>query len=263
MMKNTSNKIITILAIFLTVCAEAQERRPVDPSGPFARRAGQITQLDSAYDKPLSKNEVRTVGNATIISPCRLITNYHVAFGKSNMTDNFKAVMIKNRAIGHEVNFSFDIDKAGNFNRTLKAKVVGFANFIKSDAGVLGDIAVLELETCLDETEYCQLDLTMAESRSDVPVGALMTVSTAVDAKGRNYVLVQEGCKSEEVTPIDGLFVANCEAEGGMSGSAIYEMGADKKWHWTGLHAAGNEGNRTIAINAKRISEFLRMTFGK
>lgn len=266
MMKNTTNSIITILAIFVTVSANAQERKPVDPSGPFAKRAGLVRQLDSVYEQGLPANEMKIVGDATIISPCRIITNYHVAFGKSKKTDTKKTVMVKNRSKGHEVNFAFDIDKNGQFKRTVKAKVIGFANYMTTAAGILGDMAVLELETCLDQKEYAQLDLAMAETTSDVPVGALMTVSTGLSADGKNQVLVQQGCRSEVVTPIDGLFMANCESVAGMSGSAIYEMGSDKRWHWTGLTTMrtvdkGEVG--LIAINAKTIANFFNQSFGE
>jgi hypothetical protein len=263
MMKNTSKAIISILAIFVTVSAGAQERKPVDPSGPFARRAGRITQLDSVYDQKLPANELPLTGNAAIISPCRIITNYHVAFGKSENVDTAKFKFVKSIAKGHEVNFAFDLDKAGNFKRNVKAKVVGFGNYIKSDSGILGDVAVLEMETCLDQKEFAQLDLNMAEARTDVPVGALMTVSVAFDANGKNQVLVQEGCRSESVSPIDGVFLSDCESKAGMSGSIYYEFGADKKWHWTGLHAAGNGKKRSVALNAKTIANFFSQTFGE
>ncbi|CAN5613581.1 hypothetical protein BH10BDE1_BH10BDE1_08480 [soil metagenome] len=266
MMKNTTNSIITILAIFVTVSANAQERKVADPSGPFARRAGQVTQLASTYDQALPVNERALIGNATIISPCRIITNYHVAFGKSKKEDTKKIVMVKNRAKGHEVNFEFDLDSSGKFRRAVKAKVVGFANYMNTAAGTLGDMAVLEMETCLDQKEYAQLDLAMADSKSDVPVGALMTVSSGKSADGKNQILVQQGCKSEVVTPIDGLFMSNCEVVGGMSGSAVYEMGSDKKWHWTGLttlRTGDSSDTRLVAINAKTIASFFNQSFGE
>lgn len=265
-MKYSASVIVSGLAIFLTASAGAEVRKPVDPNGQFARRAGQITQLPSVYEQGLPANEIRGAGNATIISSCRIITNYHVVFGKSKRKDTNKIVMINNRAKGHEVNFAFDIDENGQFKRTVKAKVVGFANYMTTPAGTLGDMAVLELETCLDEKEYAQLDLSMAESRSEVPAGSLMTVSIGQTANGKNQVLVQEGCKSEIVTPIDGLFMANCESVPGMSGSAVYEMGRDKNWHWTGLTTKGTVDHGEvglIAISAKTIASFLRQSFSE
>ena len=164
--------------------------------------------------------------------------------------------------MGHEVNFAFDLDqKTSQFKRNVKAKVVGFANYIDSRRGMLGDMAVLELESCLDQKEYEQLDLLMADSTADVPVGALKTVSVSRDASGRNQILVQEGCNSLDGTPVDGLFIANCEAVPQMSGSAVYEMGKDRKWHWTGLtmiKSNDDDGNNVlVAINAKTIAKFL------
>jgi hypothetical protein len=103
----------------------------------------------------------------------------------------------------------------------------------------------------------------MADSRTEVPVGALMTVSTGIGADGRYQVFAQEGCKSEAVTPIGGLFIADCQSLPGMSGSLVYEKGADTKWHWTGLHARGNANNGMIAIGAKTIAEFFVQSFGE
>jgi hypothetical protein len=263
----TSKVILSIVTIFVTVSAPAQERLPVNPAGPLARRAGEVTQLESVYSDSLPADQLRLAGNATIISPCRIITNYHVAFGKAKKVGTERVVFVKDRAKGHEVNFAFDLDQSGHFRRNVKAKVIGFDTFVKSDAGVLGDMAVLELETCLDQKEYAQLDLAMADARSDVPVGALMTVSIGQDDNGKNQVLVQEGCSSAKLTTLIGTFVADCESVPGMSGSAVYEKGKDKKWYWTGLTAKGTveKDGKTgiIAINAKTIAAFFNKAFGE
>lgn len=264
------NAITAILLLLATSTVSAQQslRKPADPSNAFAKRSGFVTQLNAVYEQALPPNEQALVGNATIISPCRIITNYHVAFGKSKNVDTKKIVLTKNRAKGHEVNFAFDLDaKSGDFRRNVKAKVIGFANYINSTRGMLGDMAVLELETCLDQKEYEQLDLSMATSAKDYPVGTLMTVSAQQDERGRNQILVQQGCKSIEGTPVDGLFIADCETVPGMSGSAVYEMGSDKKWHWTGLSTQASVDPRgitvMIAINAKTIAGFFTQTFGE
>ena len=117
------------------------------------------------------------------------------------------------------------------------------------DRGQLGDLAVLELETCLDQKEFEQLDLSMADSTKDVPVGTLMTVSAQQDDNGRTQIVVQQGCKSLEATPVDGLFIADCAAVPGMSGSLVYEMGSDKKWHWTGVTTTGCAHHRPVRLN--------------
>jgi hypothetical protein len=197
------------------------------------------------------------------ISSCHIITNYHVAFGFAKNTETNKVRLFKNRAIGHEVNVAFELDgKSGEFKKFLRAKVAGFANFIADNRGIRGDMAVLQLERCMDPKDYPNLTLEMAESKSDVPVGDLMTVSTEPDAKGNNLVLVQQGCKSDAMSAIDGLFVANCDAVSGMSGSLVYELGPDNNWHWAGLvtsRIAGDDDKvGLIAINAKTIAAFLR-----
>ena len=107
----------------------------------------------------------------------------------------------------------------------------------------------------------------MADSTKDVPVGTLMTVSAQQDDNGRTQIVVQQGCKSLEATPVDGLFIADCAAVPGMSGSLVYEMGSDKKWHWTGVTTTGRSdaGGETvmIAINAKTIARFFNKAFGE
>lgn len=260
LMKTSSIAIINVLAIFVTISATAQSRQIVDPNGPLARRTGIITQNDGVYADGLPENEFRMSANATIISPCRIITNFHVAFGKSKRvnptTKVEKVVFFKKIEKGHEVNFSFGVDANGNFKRTMKARVIAFDNFSKTDAGLRGDQTLLELEECLDEKEFAQLDLSMAEAKTPVPVGELMTVSVGLDEDGKHRVFVQQGCRSAVLTLHTGTFPANCESVPGMSGSLIYEMGADNQWHWTGMVANGSRAGGLVAVNAKAISEF-------
>ena len=94
-----------------------------------------------------------------------------------------------------------------------------------------------------------------------------MTVSAQQDSRGNTEIVVQQGCKSFEATPVDGLFLADCEVVPGMSGSAVYEMGADKKWRWTGLatkHRSDAAGTKVmLAINAKTIAQFFHKAFGE
>lgn len=258
MMKISPSSIICTIAILATSLATAEERKPVDPSGPYARRAGRITQLDSAYDQGLPSNELPLTGNAAIIDPCRIITNFHIAFGKSEIVDTGRLIMVRPVKKGREVNFFFDLDTSGNFKRTLKAKVLAFGTYVKTDTGIRGDVTVLELETCLDKKSYEALDLVVPDTQTDGPVGILMTVSVAFTANGKNEVLIQEGCQADKFSPIDGIFLSNCESKAGMSGSIIYELGTDDKWHWTGLHTAGNGKNRSVAIAAKTIAALLR-----
>jgi hypothetical protein len=244
-----------------------QNRKSVDPNEALAKRSGRIGQLESVYRDPLPPGEIPLFANATIISPCRIITNVHVAFGKSIETASGKITLFRERSVGHQVNFAFDVDaNTGQFRQEMRATVVAFGNYIRTPRGGLGDIAVLDLARCLDQSEYKALDLRMARTESDVPTGMLMSVSAEQGADGRTRILVEKGCRSEAVTPVDGLFFSNCEAAQGMSGSAVYERDADGAWYWTGLTSqrgrTENSDAALVAINARTIERFLEKSFG-
>ncbi len=240
--------------------AEVSARKPVDPKGQFAKLAGQITQL------PKEKSEA--FGNAFIVGSegCHILTNFHVAFGKS-FDEEGSLETVENVDVGHTVNFSFDLDaKTGKFKRTMKAKVVEFGNFEEGTArGLLGDIAILRLENCLGK-EYGQLEFDRPEQGKLIPTGRLMTVSSMKDAQGKNTVLAQDGCQALPGTSVTGTIMTNCESQPGSSGMMVLEEGKDGKWRLAGLHARGmtlTGGQKvTRALYASTINKFVDPILG-
>lgn len=137
-----STPIVLLLAVLWCASSFGQEsaRKPVDPSGPFAKLVGQITQAgpsDGAF------------ANGFIVGAegCHILTNFHVAFGKAKDPKTGEVEMVDRVDVGHLVHFAFDLDsKTGKFKRTMRAKVVDFGNYeAGTSRGFLGDLALLRL----------------------------------------------------------------------------------------------------------------------
>lgn len=252
-------RLISTLNLIVSVVvgsgAQASPRLAVDPAGVFAKLAGQITQVDAADDG---------FGNGFIVGRqgCHVLTNFHVAFGKSSNLKTGETEMVENVDIGHTVNFAFDSDaKTGKLKRTIKAKVVEFGNYeFGTSRGFIGDLALLRLETCLGN-QYGHLEFDQPPAEKRVPSGRLMTVSSSRNAHGRNEVLAEEGCHAAPVTAVAGMFLTNCGNEPGMSGSMVLEESHDKKWRLVGIttqrssYSDGTPVSKAIYIRA--IGKFL------
>ena len=257
-----------VLSIFFTTAfllgasASALQplRKPVDPTGAFAKLTGQITQSgpsDGAF------------ANGFIIGAegCHILTNFHVAFGKAKDPKTGEIEMVDRVEVGHLVNFAFDLDsRTGKFKRTMKAKVVDFGNYeAGTSRGFLGDLALLRLESCLGR-EYGYLEVDRPAEGKFLPMGKLKTVSSSRNSRGENEVLVEEGCLADNATTVVGMMLASCEIVGGMSGSMILEEGADKRWRLVGVATSagaienGKQVTKAIYVNA--INKFLNAALG-
>lgn len=213
--------------------ADVSARKPADPKNQFTKLVGHITQLNSA--------DPRIYGNAFVVGNdgCFVLTNAHVAFGTGKRDfETGEVELIENIDVGHAVNFSFDLDsKAGKFQKKIKAKVVEFGNYESGTSrGIIGDIAILRLESCLSKS-YAGLEIDRPAATKRIPIGNLMTVSATRDEQsGRIEVLVEQGCKSLPDTPATGLVLSTCENPPGTSGSMLLEEGQDGKWRLVGLN---------------------------
>lgn len=265
-MQNVNNATLRTLNLTLAMLlampafgATASPRKPVDPRGMFAKLTGQISQV----------GQPAGFGNGFVVGAegCHVLTNFHVAFGKSSNPQTGETEMVDTVEVGHTVNFAFDADsKTGNLKRTFKAKVVEFGNYeFGTSRGFTGDIALLRLETCLGK-EYGHLEFDRPPVDKKVPTGRLMTVSSARNAANKNEVLVEEGCRAASTTAVSGMMLANCENVAGMSGSMILEEGQDKKWRLAGIstmrstYADGTPVSK--AIYAKVINQFIDSALG-
>lgn len=240
--------------------AEVSARKPIDPKGQFAKLAGQITQLPG--------EKATMYGNAFVVGKegCHVLTNFHVAFGK-RVEESGMIELIENVDVGHTVNFSFDLDaKSGKFKRTMKAKVVEFGNYEEGTSrGLLGDIALLRLESCLGK-EYGQLEIDRPENGKLLPTGRLMTINVMKDEQGKNVMMSQDVCQSLAATVVTGTISTNCEAPGGASGSMILEEGKDGKFRLVGLTTRGGtlrtDEKFSQALYASTINKFLDPILG-
>lgn len=232
------------LAVAATALAQQSIRKSVDPQGPFAKLTGQITQIGASN---------RAYGNGFLVGTegCHVLTNFHVAFGKSADPKTGEPEIVDSVEIGHTVNFAFDLDAtSGVFRRTMKARVVEFGNYeIGTSRGFLGDIAVLRLENCLGK-DYGQLEIDRPPTDKRLPTEMLMTVRSSRTQAGKNEVLVEEGCRPVPATPIAGMMMSDCESVPGMSGSMILEEGPDKKLRLVGVTTGGG-----AVVNGRQISK--------
>ncbi len=226
-----------------------QTRKPVDPQSQFAKLTGQISQVGATG---------RGFGNGFIVGSegCHVLTNFHVAFGKSADAKTGEIEIVENVNVGHTVNFAFDLDAStGEFKRRLLAKVVEFGNYEFNTArGFLGDIALLRLEKCLGH-EYGQLEIDRPAPGKTLPEGLLTTVSSSLDSTGKNVVLVESGCRADTGTTITGMVLSYCETVPGMSGSMILEEGSDKKMRLVALATGGG-----ARVSGKQISKSIYVT---
>ena len=254
------NLILAILAAMPAV-ANVSARKPVDPNGEFAKLTGQITQIGATGAE---------YGNGFIVGAegCFVLTNFHVAFGKSIDRATGEIEMVDNVAVGHSVNFALDAEaRTGKHKTTMKATVVEFGNYESGTSrGFLGDIALLRLENCLGK-EYAQLPIDRPAAGKTLPTGKLMTVSSSRAGSGKNEVLVEQGCRARNATPVVGMMLSDCEIVGGMSGSMILEEGADGKWRLAGVTTAAGahvDGKQlSKAIYATAINKFLDSAMGE
>lgn len=243
--------------------ADVSARKPADSKNQFTKLVGHITQLNNT--------DPRIYGNAFVVGSegCFVLTNAHVAFGTGKRdAETGEVELIENVDVGHTVNFSFDFDsKSGKFQKKMKAKVVEFGNYENGTSrGLIGDIAILRLESCLGKS-YAGLEIDRPAATKRIPTGNLMTVSATRDEKsGRLEMLVEQGCKSLPDTPATGLVLSTCENPPGTSGSMLMEEGQDGKWRLAGLNANQvimNDGSKIArSIYASAINQFADPVLG-
>lgn len=251
-----------VLLTWSPVLAQTTGRKVADPKGRFTKLVGELTQIKDA----------KGAGNAFIVGAqgCHIVSNFHVAFGKSKDPKTGEIEIVENADVGHKVNFAFDLDaKTGKFKRSMKATVVEFGNYeADTKTGLLGDLAILRLDSCLGR-EFAGPELDRPDTAKSVPSGKLMTVSTSRKATDprQSEILVEEGCKADSQTPIGGVMVSNCETPPGTSGSMVLEQGADQNWRLVGISTS----NRTLkdgtvvsfAIYSRVLTKFIDSVIGE
>ena len=225
---------VLIFSILNFSSVHAQSREFIDPKSEYGKLAGIVSQLDGTG----------AIGNAFVIGAggCHIVTNVHVAFGKSRDADG-TTVLMDNVSVGHTLKFQFDFDtKTKRIKREMKASVVEFGNYDpQTRRGRTQDVVVLKLADCLGP-QYGNLLFDQDASKKRFPEGELLTISFS--KLNGEFGLVSERCKSASHTPITGLFITNCHSADGMSGMLYLEKSiADGKFRVVGIH----QGRETMA----------------
>lgn len=228
----------------------------------------------SPADHPFSKMVVEVVSVSTVVGNgivvgedgCNVLTNFHVAFGKS-VDRNGDILLVDRLETGHVVDVGVDLNpRTGTFNRTIRARVVEFANFRPKDLrSRKHDLAMLRLDTCLGR-EYGLARFEVPEDGVRVPQSQLQTLSLSKTDAKRSALFFQEKCVSESRSAVAGLFFSNCETKPGMSGSPILRADSDGGFTVVGINTGSLptvEGTEIpFAIFSSVIAPFVQSVIG-
>ena len=237
--------------------AIAQSRKFIDPKSEFGKLTGVVTQLDGSG----------AIGNGFVIGAggCHVVTNVHVAFGKSRDSEG-TTILMDNVSVGHVLRFQFDFDsKTKRFKRESKASVVEFGNYdTHTRRGRTQDVVVLKLENCLGP-EYGNLQFDPEAASKRFPEGELLSVSYS--SLNGEYGIVSENCSAAQSTPITGLIITNCHAVEGMSGAMYLEKNkSDGKYRLVGIHQGrdimADGRNVAVAVYARTFNKIIDSALG-
>lgn len=221
----------------------------------FPQALGVIRQLPTE-NAPL-------VGNGIVVgrNACHIITNFHVAFGKSVNTETGLINLVDNISQGHQVIFHHGFKKSsGSFESSTIATVVEYADYNETPRGMLGDIALLKLEKCLGNN-FQEVNFIRPAEKIIIPSGELRTLSLLENKDGK-FSMVGASCLAWPATTVAGIFTTSCPAQGGASGSIVIQRDEDKKFKAVGILTAGNQ-YISQAIYASRINKFLDARLGE
>lgn len=261
--------IFAILSIFsiAEVALAKSTRKFLDSSHPLAKAVVVVDQVGQSG----------LPGNGVIVGAggCHVLTNYHIAFGKTKDTQTGNVTMVENVGLHHKVAVSVDFDsKAGRFKRSLRAKVIDYGNFeSETRRGKTEDYALLELEECLGPG----YGVTAFEQNADgkrVPSGKLSTVAlTMLD--GKMGIVVEEECPVFEgiegrpgaIAPLTGSVGTNCFLQGGMSGSMLLATDESGVARLVGINQGkdqmANGSVVSFAVYARKFNKVLASVLGE
>ena len=245
----------------------------------FSQPAGGGRKPISADAHPLGKTlvhinqvggEMVSYGNGFIVGKdgCHILTNFHVAFGKSK-DGRGNDIFVDNVSVGHEVVVQADLNsRTGRFNKQgLKARVVEFGDYRpNSDIGMREDMAMLKLDTCLGK----EFGIAKFEPKKDgviVPAnGLISTLSISKDATLKNTLFLERNCVAADDSPIAGVFAMTCKQIGGMSGSMVFNEDADGGFTIVAMSSRGlghtAKESVNLAIFASYLTPFVESVLG-
>lgn len=259
--------IFAILSIFsiAEVALAKSTRKFLDSSHPLAKAVVLVDQV----------GQTGLPGNGVVVGAggCYVLTNYHIAFGKSKDSDgNITLIDYRDE---HRVSVSVDFDtKAGRFKREMKAKVIESGNYeTGTRAGVTEDYALLRLEDCLGPG----YGVTSFEQDADgkrVPIGKLSTVALTM-LEGKMGIVVEEECpafdsiagRPNAIAPRTGSVGTNCFLQGGMSGSMLLATDEAGVTRLVGINQGqdqmANGSVVSFAVYARKFNKVLASVLGE
>lgn len=260
--------IFAILSIFsiAEVALAKSTRKFLDSSHPLAKA---VVVVDQVGNSGLAAN-----GFVVGAGGCYVMTNFHIAFGKSKDPVTNRVELVDKVQVNHEVSVSVDFDsKAGRFKRALKAKVIEYGNYEgETRRGTTEDYALLKLENCLGPGYGITAFELDAESKR-VPSGKISTVAlTYLDEK--LGIVMEDGCPPFEsvkgrpsaVAPLTGMTVTNCQFKGGMSGSMLLAEDENGAYRLVGINSRQDQTSDgllvTASVYAKKFNRVLASVLG-
>jgi V8-like Glu-specific endopeptidase len=161
--------------------------------GPYA----QVEKTVKAYSPigAINNDSNKSTGTAFLISPCHVLTNYHVLFEEKEPTT--------------KISFNFNIGKSdtNDFAVGVAAKPVELGNYSQSE-NICEDFAVLQLDQCVgDEYGYVQvLPLSLEKIKQ------LQESKIAVKSAGFPRTMSYEKVSVDEDCEVSGMHVLDNEA---------------------------------------------------
>jgi V8-like Glu-specific endopeptidase len=168
---------------------------------------GELESVASTYDK--NGNELKAYGSATLISPCYIITNHHVAFG-----DDLRPVPGKDYSMKFRVGVGPTPDTAFLGNTIATPVAWGERGACNTD-----DWAIMKLKTCVG----ARADIGWMEtSRKTIQqlVGVDIAVAGFAGDHQRGELSFSTG-RAMSIDPANGFLKHSASAVGGQSGGAV------------------------------------------
>lgn len=260
--------IFAILYIFSIAEVALAKSTPkfLDSSHPLAKAVALVSQ-----------NANSPAGNGIVVGSggCYVLTNFHVAFGKSKDPKTGRIEFVDEIRVGHKVLVNLDFDsKAGRFKTAMRGEVVEFGNFEQDTRrGKTEDYALLKLETCVGPGYGLTAFEHDAEGKR-YPEGKISTVAFR-ELNGKLGIVIQEECPSFEgaagnpaaQAPITGTIATMCDLPPGTSGSMLLATDIAGVTRLVGVNQGGDwfSGGTKVSVSvyARKFNKVLASVLGE
>ena len=190
---------------------------------------------------------------------CHILTNFHVVFYAGVNSDGQNTVRA-DPAVGGSVTFSYNPDDAGKFQNVVRGKIVAFGNYMRgAPRGRLEDLALIRLSDCQKGIVPMRFDATALSK--GIPEGQLSTLTVIRTKEKLNVVVMENGCQAFRNTPVTGLILTTCIAEGGTSANLLLSRDRDGAYFIVAIGSGGGNlpSGQEVAIDvsASAVAKFL------